>query len=168
QRSGDWEFSLEAQLFFNQPFDRNQLADTRERRSFLANFDIDPLQISQLTVGVRRGDFYTALGRFVTPFGRFYFPNYRDNFDDSPFIRSEAIRFRETGLLVQWDPGIWNLAAAITNGGFEQDTNSSKALVARVGIDAEWAAVGASVKAQDGIGSETQKTFNSHAGVDAM
>ena len=42
---------------------------------------------------------------------------------------------RETGLLLQWDPGIWVCTAALTNGSFEQDTNSSKAVVARVGID---------------------------------
>ena len=71
----------------------------------------------------------------MTPFGRFYYPLYRNNFDDSPFIRSEAILFRETGLLGQWDPEGWVFTAALTNGGFEQDTNSSKALVARAGID---------------------------------
>ena len=115
----------------NQPFGKNILADTPERRSFAANFDIDPLQISQLYLGARNGDFYAALGRFVTPFGRFYFPNYRNNFDDSPFIRSEAIRFRETGMLLQWDPSIWVFTAAITNGGFEQDGKSSKAFIGR-------------------------------------
>lgn len=168
QRAGGWDLSFETQLFLNQPFGRNILVDTPERRSFAANFDIDPLQISQLYIGARNGDLYAALGRFVTPFGRFYFPNYRNNFDDSPFIRSEAILFRETGLLLQWDPGIWVMQAALTNGSFEQDTNSSKAVVARVGIDQPWYALGTSVKWQDGIGSEVQKEFNNHVGVDAM
>jgi hypothetical protein len=168
QHAGGWDLSFETQLFLNQPFSKNILADTPERRSFAANFDIDPLQVSQLYLGARNGDFYAALGRFVTPFGRFYFPNYRNNFDDSPFIRSEAISFRETGLLLQWDPGIWVMQAALTNGGFQQDTNSSKALVARVGIDQPWYAIGTSVKWQDGNGSDAQKAFNNHAGVDAM
>ncbi len=168
QHLDGWDLSFETQLFLNQPFGRNILVDTPERRSFAANFDIDPLQISQLYLGARNGDCYVALGRFVTPFGRFYFPNYRNNFDDSPFIRSEAILFRETGLLLQWDPGIWVLQAAVTNGSFQQDTNSSKALVARVGIDQPGYALGASVKWQDGNGSELQKAFNNHAGVDAM
>jgi hypothetical protein len=167
-RSGGWELSLETQLFLNQPFDKNVLADTPERRSFATNFDIDPLQISQLYLGARNGDCYFALGRFVTPFGRFYFPNYRNNFDDSPFIRSEAILFRETGVLLQWDPGIWVFNAALTNGGPQQDANSSKALVARAGIDQPWYALGTSVKWQDGNGSESQKAFNNHVGVDAM
>jgi hypothetical protein len=168
QRSGGWELACETQLFLNQPFDRNKLVDTPERASFAHNFDIDTLQISQMYVSARNGDFYGALGRFVTPFGRFYFPNYRNNFDDSPFIRSEAILFRETGLLLQWDPDIWVFTAAVTNGGFQQDTNSSKAVVARAGIDQPTYALGMSVKWQDGIGSETQKAFNNHAGVDAM
>jgi hypothetical protein len=168
QRYGGWDLSVETQLFLNEPFGSNMLADTAERRSFAANFDIDPLQISQLYLGARNGDFYAALGKFVTPFGRFYFPNYRNNFDDSPFIRSEAILFRETGLLLQWDPGIWVCTAALTNGNFNQDNNSSKALVARVGIDQPWYAVGTSVKWQDGNGSDGQKAFNNHAGFDAM
>jgi hypothetical protein len=168
QQAGGWDLMIETQLFLNQPFDRNILVNTPERQSFAANFDIDPLQISQLYLGARNGDFYTALGRFVTPFGRFYFPNYRNNFDDSPFIRSEAILFRETGFLLQWDPAGWVFTAALTNGGFQQDANSSKAVVARVGIDQAWFALGASIKWQDGIGSEMQKTFNNHAGIDAM
>jgi hypothetical protein len=168
QPAGDWTLSVETQLFFNQPFDRHILLDTPERRSFAANFDRDVLEISQLYLCARRGDFLAALGRFVTPFGRFYFPNYRNNFDDSPFIRSEAILFRETGLLLQWDPGIWVASAAVANGGFGQDSNSSKALVARVGIDQPWYAAGASIKWQDGIGSESHKVYNNHVGLDGM
>jgi hypothetical protein len=168
QRSGNWDLSLETQLFLNQPFDKNVLADSPQRRSFAPNFDVDPLQISQLYLSARNGNFYTALGRFVTPFGRFYFPNYRNNFDDSPFIRSSAILFRETGALVQWDPEAFVFTAAITNGNFLQDTNSSKALVARIGVDQPWYAFGSSVKWQDGNGSEGQKLFNNHVGVDGM
>jgi len=168
QRSGDWDLSVESQLFLNQPFGKNIFVDSPTRRSFAHNFDVEPLQISQLYLGARNHDFYMALGRFVTPFGRFYFPNYRNNFDDSPFIRSEAILFRETGFLVQWDPGIWVCTAALTNGSSEQDTNSSKAIVARVGIEEPWYAFGTSVKWQDGNGSEGQKMYNNHAGFDAM
>jgi hypothetical protein len=168
QHTGNWQVSLEAELFLNQTFGKNIYVNTPERASFAANFDIDPLQVSQLYLAARNDDFYAALGRFVTPFGRFYFPNYRNNFDDSPFIRSEAILFRETGALVQWDPSIWVFTAALTNGSFEQDTNSSKAIVARAGIDQPGYALGTSVKWQDGIGSETQKIYNNHVGVDAM
>jgi hypothetical protein len=168
ERANGWEIIGQTQLFLNQPYDPNVLADTPERRSFAANFQTDPLQISQLYMAARHGDFLASLGRFVTPFGRFYFPNYRNRFDDSPFIRSEAISFRETGLLLQWDPGIWVLSAALTNGGFFQDTNSSKALVSRIGIDQPDYALGMSVKWQDGNGSETQKVFSNHDGIDGM
>jgi hypothetical protein len=168
QQVDGWQMSVESQFFLNEPFDKNMYVNTPERRSFTANFQPEAFQISQLYLAARRGDFYAAMGRFVTPFGRFYFPNFRNNFDDSPFIRSEAILFRETGLLLQWDPSIFTFTAAITNGGPEQDTNSSKAIVARVGIDQPNYALGTSVKWQDGIGSETQKVFNNHAGIDAM
>ncbi|HUE72212.1 MAG TPA: hypothetical protein VMP01_15115 [Pirellulaceae bacterium] len=166
--TGDWELSMDGELFLNLPFDRNLLVDTPERRSFAANFDIDPVQISQLTLGARRDDWYLAIGRFVTPFGRFYFPQYRNDFSDAPFIRSEAVLFRETGVLAQWDPEGYVFTAAITNGGFGQDTNASKALVARAGIDRENFALGSSVKWHDGISSEGQKQYNRHVGVDAM
>lgn len=168
QTVGSWDLIAETEIFLNQPFDRNILADNPQRRSLLSNFDIEPLQISQLYVGARRGDWYASFGRFVTPFGRFYFPNYRNEFDDSPFIRSDAIKFRETGMLFQWDPEGWVFTTALTNGGWERDTNSSKALVARAGIDLPYFALGSSIKLQDGIGSEGQKTYNEHFGLDAM
>lgn len=168
QHTGNWQVSLDTELFLNQTFGKNIYVNTPERQSFAANFEIDPLQISQLFISARNNDFYAALGRFVTPFGRFYYPIFRNNFDDSPFIRSEAILFRETGAMVQWDPSIWVFTAALTNGSFDLDTNSSKAIVARVGIDQPGYALGTSVKWQDGIGSESQKIYNNHVGIDAM
>jgi hypothetical protein len=166
--AGDWLVQVEGELFFTQPYDRNRLVDTPLRESFAHNFETDIVSISQLYLAARHGDWIFAAGRFVTPFGRFYFTNYRNNWDDSPFIRSEAILFRETGLLAQWDPAGWCFTAALTNGGPQQDANSSKALVARAGIDRESFAAGASVKVQDGIGSEGQKSYNEHIGLDAM
>ena len=165
---GEWELEVNGEFFLNQPFDRNILIDSPERVAFARHYDIDLFQISQLYFSGRRGDLYVSMGRFVTPFGRFYFPNYFNNFVDSPFIRSEAIHFRETGALVQWDPDPFVFTAALTNGGPQQDTNSSKALIARVGMEGDWYAFGSSIKVQDGIGSEHQKTFNQHIGVDAM
>jgi hypothetical protein len=167
QRAGQWEWMLESQLFFNMPFDRNILNDGY-RESFANNFDIDPFQISQLYVGAQRGNFFFAMGRVPTPFGRYYYPTYRNNFDDSPFIRSEAIIYRETGFLAEWNPAGWNFAAAVTNGGSGQDANSSKAGIFRAGIDLPNFALGASAKIQDGVGSEEFKMYKSHFGVDAM
>ena len=69
---------------------------------------------------------------------------------------------------MQYDPGIFVLTAGIMNGGDERDSNSSKALITRVGIETPMFVIGASVKYQDGIGSESQKTFNNHVGVDVM
>jgi hypothetical protein len=168
QQVGEWQWGGDGEFFLNQPFDRNILIDSPIRRSFARNFDVDILQISQLYASARRGDIYLAAGRFVTPFGRYYYPTYFNNFWDSPFIRSEAILYRETGVLAQWDPGRFVFTAALTNGGFDRDANSSKALVARAGIEEENYAFGASIKTQDGIGSEHQKTYNNHVGVDAM
>jgi hypothetical protein len=168
QRRGPWRLGLDGEVFLNQPYDGNILQNTPQRASFAHNFEIEPFQISRLSLTARRSVWRATFGRFETPFGRHYYPIYRNNFDDSPFIRSEAILYRETGLLLEFEAQGWSLRAALTNGGAEQDTNSSKALVARAGIDREHFAVGASVKTQDGIGSERQKMFKSHIGGDVM
>ena len=163
-----WTYRLDAELYLNQPFERNVLIDTPTRASFAHNFDIDVLEISQLALSGRRGDFLISLGKMVTPFGRFYFPLFSNQMHDAPFIRSEAIRWRETGILLQYDPSILVGTVALTNGGLERDANSSKAVVARVGLEEENWALGTSVKWQDGIGSEAQKERNNHFGLDAM
>ncbi|HEV7279298.1 MAG TPA: hypothetical protein VGN57_03715 [Pirellulaceae bacterium] len=157
------------QLFLNQPFDDNVLVDTPFRESYAHNFEVEPLEISQLYLRYETGDWNFVLGKFMTPFGRVWFPIYTNDFRDSPFIRSEAILWRETGVMVERRLGEVSLTAAITNGSLERDTNSSKALVSRVGWnrDERWN-VGASIKMQDGIGSEGQKEFNEHVGFDAM
>lgn len=164
----DWQFEMVGEFYLNQPYDRNFLRDDPDRRSFAENFRVDPFEISQSYAAVRRGDWYFALGKMVTPFGRTWFPLYTNNRHDAPFIRTESILWRETGFLMQADPGPWVVTAMLSNGGPDRDTNSSKAFIGRVGYDLDWFAVGSSVKMQDGIGSEGQKTFNNHVGIDAM
>ncbi|MCG8448507.1 MAG: OprO/OprP family phosphate-selective porin, partial [Pirellulales bacterium] len=166
--SGNWITSLESELFLNQPADKNILLDTAERRSYEANYDLDTLELSRLNVGVRNGDWEFRAGKMWTPFGRYYSQLWSNQLLDAPFIRTEAIRWRETGMSLRWDPGIWVLDAGIFNGQSDRDTNSAKALVARVGVDQENWTLGGSVKFHDGAGSEQQKTFNRHVGIDAM
>ncbi len=168
QRYGNWETQFFGEMFFNQPFNDNVLVDTAERRSYLANFQIDTLELSRMFLESRNGDLAFKLGKMATPFGRTYFPIVRNDFKDGPFIRTESILWRETGLLIQWDPDPFVFAAAITNGSEDRDTNSSKALISRVGVDTDTFAIGASIKWQDGIGSEGQKVYNNHIGMDFM
>lgn len=168
QEVGDWTVFTEGELFLNSPYDQNLLANTTFVRSFNGNFHVDTLQISQLRIGAKKGDWTIQAGRFVTPFGRFYYPIYTNNFWDSPFIRAEAVPYRETGLLAEWNPDPLIATLGITNGSFNQDTNSSKAVVGRIGQQFERVAYGASVRWQDGIGSEEQKVYNNQAGIDAM
>lgn len=103
-----------------------------------------------------------------TPFGRYYSQLWTNQLIDAPFIRTEAILWRETGLLLRWDPGIWVIDAGLFNGHHGRDANSTKGLVARIGAEEENWALGSSVKVQDGFGSENQKTYNNHVGLDAM
>lgn len=165
---GDWEVGLESELYLNQPYDRNMLLDSAERRSYGGNFAVQTLEISQLLLSARSGDWLFAMGKMVTPFGRTYFPVYLNDRRDAPFIRTESILWRETGALVQYNPCPLVLTAAVVNGSQDRDTNSSKGIIARIGLDGENYAVGASVKWQDGIGSEIQKEYNNHVGLDAM
>jgi hypothetical protein len=166
--NGGRQTSVEMQLFVNEPYDPNIYDAGVERRSYRHNFEIDAFEISQLFITARQNDFLFALGRFVTPFGRTYFPLYRNDLSDAPFIRSEVILWRETGLLVQYDPGPLVMTAAVTNGSTGLDTNSSKAFVARVAFETERFVMGASIKTQDGIGSEEKKYTKNHYGLDAM
>ncbi len=168
QQWDEWQTGVQAELFLNQRFGANILADTPERISYRGNFDIDPFEISQLFLSARNGDFLISLGKMTTPFGRAYFPLYQNNRQDAPFIRTESILWRETGLLLQYDPGIFVFTAAMMNGSEDQDTNSSKAFLSRIGIETDCFALGASVKWQDGIGSEDHKIFNNHIGADVM
>jgi hypothetical protein len=165
---GTWQTSVEGEIYLNQPFDRNVLIDTPERASYRANFDIPVVEISQLFVSATRGNLTFTMGKFVTPFGRTYFPLYTNARLDAPFIRTESILWRETGIWCQYSRGLFVADVAMVNGSEEMDTNSSKSVIGRLGLDGKYAAVGFSVKIQDGIGSESQKQYNNHIGIDAM
>jgi len=166
--SGDWTAAVETELFLNQPSDKNVLLDTQERRSYAANYDFDPLELSRLNVAVRNGDWELRMGKMWSPFGRYYSQLWNNQFIDAPFIRTESIRWRETGLLLRWDPGLWVIDGGVFNGHKNRDANSAKAVFSRIGMQGEHWAVGGSIKFQDGSGSEHQKTFSRYAGFDAM
>jgi hypothetical protein len=168
QRAGDWDISVEGEFYLNQPFDQNILMNTQERMSYAADFQTQTFEISQLFLAARNGDLTLALGKFDTPFGRTYYPLFTNSQMDAPYIRTEAIDIRETGLLARWQPNGLVLDLALTNGGDDKDSNSSKAGMARVGLQGENWAVGASIKVQDGNGSDVQKEFDSYCGGDAM
>jgi hypothetical protein len=163
---GNWATSVTGEFYLNLPFDRNVLRDFPLRESFAHNFEIDTFEISQLYISLGREYWAVDLGRFETPFGRYYEPIFTNARSDAPFIRTESILFRETGLQVRFEPGPLRLAVAVTDGSNGRDTNSSKALIARAGFENETLSTGASVKWQDGVGSETQKEFKNHAGLD--
>ena len=164
----EWTTSVESEVFLNQPTDKNIFVNTAERRSYAANFDFDPLELSRLNIAVRNGNWELRAGRMWTPFGRHYTQLWSNQLLDAPFIRTEPIIWRETGLLLRWDPGMWVFDAGLFNGHQGRDSNSNKALVARMGAEQDNWALGGSVKIQDGFGSENQKTYNGHVGIDAM
>ena len=87
---------------------------------------------------------------------------------DAPYIRTESILWRETGLLIHYQPGFFVGDVAVTNGSEDLDSNSSKALILRLGLQNDYSALGISVKWQDGIGSDEQKEFKNHVGADGM
>ncbi|MGA2619762.1 MAG: hypothetical protein ABSF26_19290 [Thermoguttaceae bacterium] len=168
QQVGEWEIKFDGEFYLNQPFDRDMLLDTPERRSYAADFQPDTLEISKLSVALSRGDMSVVLGKIETPFGRTYFPLYTNSRLDAPFIRTEAIGWRETGVLLHYQPGMLVGDVALTNGGEDRDTNSSKAVVARLGLQGAGWALGCSAKYQDGVGSEEDKEYDNHVGADAM
>jgi len=159
--------SVGTELFFNQPVNKNILADD-SRQKYLQNFQIDTLELKQLYIKITRGDFSIALGKQPSIFGRNYTQRFSNAFFDYPFIRNEAILNYETGLFLSYKPGILSIEAAVVNGSEDMDTNSSKGGLARIGLEGKNWSFGLSAKVQDGIGSEWQKQYNNHAGVDFM
>jgi len=168
QRCGDCEFLIDSEFYINQPFDSNQLMNNAERKSYAANFRINTFEVSLLALVTNYEDWTFKIGKFVTPFGRTYFPLYTNSRMDAPYIRTEAIQWRETGILAHYKSGYFVGDIALTNGVPNLDTNSSKALVTRIGLESDSWAVGCSLKKQDGNGSESQKEFGNHYGVDMM
>jgi len=164
----DWQTTVLADLYINQRFDKNLLADTAERRSYLAHFEPEVLEISNLYLSAERNGWTVTMGKFETPFGRYYGRLLTNQRFDAPFIRTEAITWRETGILIQKQTRHLDAAAALVNGSEDRETNSSKGLVARVGLRGSNWAGGVSVKVHDGIGSESQKQFQRHVGGDLM
>lgn len=155
------------QLFINQPFNKNILADD-SRQKYLQNFERDTVEVKQLYLQFSRGNFSIGLGKHASIFGRDYTMGFSNAFFDYPFIRNEAVLNFETGLFIRYTPGIFTFDLAVVNGSENMDTNSSKGGMARIGLKGKNWGFGISAKAQDGIGSEWQKQYKNHAGVDFM
>lgn len=156
-----------SQFFVNQPFDKNILTDeTREK--YFQNFQVDTFQVKQLFIQVKTGKFTIGLGKHNSIFGRNYTLHLSNSFFDYPFIRTEAVLNYETGLFLGYHSGILYIDLAVVNGSENMDTNSSKGGMARIGLGGKNWAIGVSAKAMDGIGSEWQKQYKNHAGIDLM
>lgn len=158
---------IEGEFKLNQPYGKNILKDENTDK-YRANFETEFFGVSQLYLQIQKDNFSVKIGKSKTPFGKVYFPVFTNSYLDAPFIRTDAILWRETGLFFNYKQGLLVCDLAVVNGEENKDTNSGKAIIGRIGIeDKNWAA-GISVKTQDGIGSETQKTFKNHAGIDFM
>ncbi|HEX4131522.1 MAG TPA: hypothetical protein VHZ24_15900 [Pirellulales bacterium] len=162
-----WTLAGNGVFFINQPYDRDMYS-TPERQSYLADFQVETFQIWNMNVTMTKGDLKLTVGKDNTPFGRYYFPIFSNSRMDAPFIRTEAINWVETGVFLRYTPSIFSIDLALTNGGNDRDTNSSKAGIARFGIQTENFVCGVSGKYQDGVGSETEKEYNNYYGGDFM
>jgi len=166
QRFKGGSVRVESELFITQPFGENILVD-ENREDYLPNFQIDTFSVSKLNIGIRVGNFSCRLGKALTPFGRSYFYQFSNNLNfGSPFIRSEAILWRETGLFLHYKLAFLSFDVAAVNGEENRDTNSGKAGIFRLGAEGGNWAIGISHKVHDGFGSEYQKIYKGHTGFD--
>ncbi len=162
------EIKVENEFFLNQPFGKNILID-EGRSKFRSNFDIDTFEISKLNIQLKTEKLTLKIGKADSPFGRSSFPVFSNNLNyGSPFIRSEAILWRETGVFVNVKWGILSADIAAVNGEENRDTNSGKAGIFRIGLENKNWRIGASMKEHDGYGSEWQKLYKNHKGFDMM
>ncbi|UCH94040.1 MAG: hypothetical protein JSV88_27755 [Candidatus Aminicenantes bacterium] len=168
QKKFRWgDIKVVTEFFINQPFDKNILAD-ESRKKYLRNFEIETFEVKQLYIRVTRGNFTFGLGKHESLFGRNYTLRLLNSFVDHPFIRNEAILNFETGFFLTYTPGIFTFDIAIVNGSENMDTNSMKCGIVRIGLKGKNWGLGVSAKAHDGIGSEWQKQYKNHAGIDFM
>lgn len=157
---------VENEFFITQPFGKNILSD-ENREDYIANFQIETFSISKLNILFRVGNFSCKLGKALTPFGRVHFYSFSNNLNfGSPFIRSEAILWRETGIFLHYKLAFLSLDVAAVNGEEDRDTNSGKAGIFRLGVEGKNWSIGISHKVHDGFGSEDQKIYKSHTGFD--
>ena len=161
----NWTVSAQAEFFLNEPYGTSILSDPH-RDLYRANFQIQPFEVFQMFGQVQYEDFILRLGKTRTPFGSYYSPSFTNTLADAPFIRTEVIAWTETGLFLHYEHGIFCGDLALVNGEPNLDTNSSKGVIARVGVIQPFWTAGASVKWQDGISSEQQKRFNNVVGLD--
>lgn len=169
RKKNNWStLVFETQFFLNQPFGKNILKD-EYRENYFANFEVEQLEMSKMNFRFEFGQFSIAIGKTQTPFGKTYFPQHSNNLTfGAPFIRSEAILWRETGIFLHWKNNFMSLDVAAVNGEENRDTNSGKAGIFRFGFHgANWS-IGASHKVHDGFGSEWQKLYKGHSGADFM
>lgn len=164
-RTGDWIVATEGEFFLNMPFGSGILSDP-QRDLYRPNFQVNTFQIFQLFVEASYDDFTVRLGRSRTPFGRYQSPMFTNNMQDAQFLRTDVINFIETGLFFRYRPNEWVVDFAIVNGEPDLDTNSSKAVVTRIGYETLYWTLGFSAKYQDGISSEYQKRYNNQLGID--
>jgi hypothetical protein len=162
---GEWTFTSAGEFFINQRYGSSILSDP-QRDLYRANFQIDQFDIFQLFGQVQYGDLILRIGKSRTPFGNYEGPIFTNSLLDAPFIRTEVIPWAETGLFLHYEPGWLSADVAVVNGEPNLDTNSSKGVSARLGINRPMWTLGASLKAQDGISSEFQKRYNNVYGMD--
>lgn len=162
-----WSVKAEGEFFLNQPYDENKLRD-EARVIYHPNFDIEPFEISELNLQIKKDSLTIILGKTASPFGRYRFPVFSNSRLDAPFIRTEAVLWRETGVFLNWQPSFLAIDLAVVNGSEDMDTNSSKGGIARLGAEGKNWAFGVSAKKQDGIGSENHKYYKNHYGFDFM
>jgi hypothetical protein len=163
--------AVRSEFLIHQPFGKRNLALSDSNiQKYEPYFDVDPFEISQLYIHVSNSNKALSLdiGKINTPFGRTEYPLLLDWRFDAPFIRStEVILAHETGIMVSYTPEFLSLELGVVNGEREKDTNSAKAVIGRVGTgkNKDWE-IGLSGKWHDGIGSESDKTYNNYLGAD--
>jgi hypothetical protein len=165
KRFSRWRVAARGEAFLNQRSDANILADEYRDR-YRQNFAYDLFSLKQLYVQAGSGAVELRIGKFPTPFGRRHAASFCNAQVDLPFIRAESIIPYDTGLQLSLAPRFWRLDVAVVNGSEDRDTNSAKAVIARLGLHGKNWELGVSGKVFGDRGSETQKQYSDHVGID--
>ncbi len=137
-RAGEFEFVVDTEFWINQPYERNPLEIRRSGSPTPPISSSIQFAVGKLALVTNYCDWTFKIGKFETPFGRAYYPIYTNPYlstDNSgwtsPSFARRSSRSRETGILAHYKSGYFVGDIALTNGGGNLDTNSSKAFVGR-------------------------------------
>ncbi|MGE0433688.1 MAG: hypothetical protein AB7K09_11910 [Planctomycetota bacterium] len=169
-RRDGWDLSAATRFAINQPYNLNLFrVGLSGPNGYQKNFVVNELEIKEMYLEVGYGDLLFVAGKKATFIGaRPMQRAYANDGVDRPFLHTEIIDPTEVGVWAHLTPGCFEFIAGVSNGVEDIDTNSSKAVIARIGVNLPHMRFGVSARLFNRVGSEFQKYYSNYVVGDFM